>query len=151
MTYRWTDRATAIAEIARRSDGIEIAACRDLGEATERLDPHDPEPADFYSVYLHFDPEWDDDPNGLRGAVCIADRQTLREALDFAEDLAARWSLPVTNFAEHELQHDAHVRQLDRELHRHLAPCWSWQECRNLWRHARRRRAEQRENDRRAA
>ncbi len=76
--------------------------------------------------------------------MCIADRSTLREAMDFADEQAARWSLPINNIAQGELHHDAHVRQMDDEVYRLLEPRWSQAECRQLWRDAARARTERR-------
>ncbi|AMB85583.1 hypothetical protein AWM79_09850 [Pseudomonas agarici] len=66
--------------------------CREVEGAVEHCDDG---VGDFYSVYLHFDPEWQDDPIGLHGVTCIADCPTFREALDFAEEQAARWLFSI--------------------------------------------------------
>lgn len=96
MSYHWTLEVAEIAEQVQHSDSIEIAACVNVGDDIERTTDG---PADFYSVYLQSDPKWHDDPSGNEGAFCIADRDTLDEARAFAAELAARWSLPINDFA----------------------------------------------------
>lgn len=95
-TYHWTEEATEIATLAKRADAIEIAGCTDDGDTTERVS--DGDGADFWSVYFHFTPEWQGDPNGLAGAMCIADRDTLEEARAYAAELSALYSLPVGEY-----------------------------------------------------
>lgn len=95
-SYNWTETAAEIAKLAVGADAIELAGCRDVGDFVERCDN---EQADFFSVYFHFSPEWENDPNQMRGAMIIADRDTLAEARAFADEQAARWSLPVNDFA----------------------------------------------------
>lgn len=95
--YHWTDDAAEIAELGAKADAIEVAGCRDLGDGAERCDG---EPgADMWSVYFHFSPEWSNDPNELLGALCIADRDSVQEARDFAAGLAALWGIPVHDYA----------------------------------------------------
>lgn len=94
--FNWTDTAAEIAQLAASADAIELAGCREVADMVERCDD---QAADFYSVYFHFTPEWDNDPNGMRGMMCVADRGTLAEARAFADEQAARWSLPINDFA----------------------------------------------------
>ncbi|KPL67385.1 hypothetical protein SZ64_04260 [Erythrobacter sp. SG61-1L] len=95
MPYNWTEEEAEIARLGAIADAIEVAGCRDLGDGVERCDG---EPGDMWSVYFHFTPEWANDPNELRGAMCIADRNTLKEAESYAAQLAARFTLPVNLF-----------------------------------------------------
>lgn len=96
MAYHWTDNAAEIEALAKQADAIEVAGCADYGDVIERCDG---EPADFYSVYFHFTPKWDNDPNGLQGAMCIADRDTVGEARALAVVLGAQYLLPVNDYA----------------------------------------------------
>lgn len=95
-SYHWTEDAAEIASLAPMADAIEVAGCVDAGDCVERCDG---EESDMFSVYLHFTPEWPSDPNGLAGALCIADRNTLAEALAFAAELSAAYGLAINNFA----------------------------------------------------
>lgn len=97
MSYHWTETADEIASLGPKADALELAGCRDLGDAVERCDD---EAANFYSVYFHFPHHWENDPNGLAGAICIADRDTLEDAKAYADELASRYGLKVNNFAE---------------------------------------------------
>lgn len=95
-SYKWTDTDAEIARLAGYGpDGLELAGCREVGDGVERCDD---EQADFYSAYFHFTPQPEADQSAHRGAFCIADRDTLDEARAFAEEQAARWSLPVNDF-----------------------------------------------------
>ena len=100
MTRTWTETDDEIASLASKADAVEVAACIDEGSAIERTCSADP--ADLCSVYLHFTPEWTGDPNGLGGAICIADRDTLAQARAFALEVATRGRtggpLPVNDY-----------------------------------------------------
>lgn len=93
MSYAWTDDACEIDALLPLADAIEIAGCIDDGTNVERI--NDATMANFFAVYLHFTPDWDRDPTG---AICIADRDTLAEARQFAGSLAkaARAETPLT-------------------------------------------------------
>lgn len=95
-TYDWTEEGAEIARLASQADAIEIAGCTDDGDTTERVS--DGVGADFWSVYFHFTPEWPADPNGLAGAMCIADRDTLEQARAYAAKLSAAHGLTVTEY-----------------------------------------------------
>lgn len=98
ISYRWTTEEAEIAELGKTADAIEIAPCSDLGDSVERCDGGGG-PVHMWSVYYHFSPEWKDDPNELRGAFCIADRDTLEEAEAFARELSERFGgLPINLF-----------------------------------------------------
>lgn len=95
--YHWTEESAEIERLGAMADAVEVAGCRSLdGVDIERCDS---EQADLFSVYFHFTPEWENDPNDLAGAMCVADRNTLEEARAFAANLAARFGLPVNDFA----------------------------------------------------
>ena len=96
MSYAWTDDACEIDALLPLADAIEIAGCTDDGTNVERI--NDATMANFFAVYLHFTPGWDRDPTGAAGAICIADRDTLAEARQFAGSLAmvARAATPLT-------------------------------------------------------
>lgn len=96
MSYHWTEETADIAALGATADAIEVAGCRDLGDSIERCDG---ESADLFSVYFHFSPEWSADPNELRGALCIADRDQVDEARAFASELAQRFDLAIHDYA----------------------------------------------------
>lgn len=96
MSHHWTESADEIDSLAKRADAIEWSGCMISGGDVERCD--NGESPDFFSVFLHFTPQWDRDPNALAGALCIADRDTMTDALAFADDLAKRYGLPIYDY-----------------------------------------------------
>jgi hypothetical protein len=64
-------------------DAIEIAGCTEADGVVDVIDERD---AEFYSVYTHT-------PN--QGVECICDFNTKGQAVEFADALAARTSIPV--------------------------------------------------------
>lgn len=64
-------------------DALEIAGCTESDGIVEVIDEGD---AEFFSVYLHR-------PN--EGVECICDFNTKKQALEFAESLAAKTLIPV--------------------------------------------------------
>ena len=94
--YHWTESKAEIARLIGLADALEIAPCRDCGSG--EIERCDGDKADLFSVYFHFTPDWDGDPNELAGALCIADRATLAEAQNFADALSQRSGLPINDF-----------------------------------------------------
>lgn len=93
MRHDWTDSNVGIAATIGLCDAIEVAGCREAGDTcVERCDS---EPPDFYSIYLHYIPC---EAEQRLGVTCIADRSTKSAALDYANSLAALYSLPVHDF-----------------------------------------------------
>lgn len=96
--YHWTDTPGEIARLGALADAVELSGCADLGDAVERCDGA--AGADLWSVYYHFPAPPDDaPPDALRGALCIADRDTPADARAFADELAKRFNIPVHDFS----------------------------------------------------
>lgn len=93
--HHWTEEAGELERLGHLADAIELAGCVDLGDAVERCDGGG---ADLWSVYFHFPAPPGPDPDALRGVLCIADRDTIKEARAYGQELAARFALPVHDF-----------------------------------------------------
>lgn len=94
---QWTECEAEIARLGALADAIEIAACIENGGYMERVDSADG--ADVVSVYLHFPaPGPGASPDALCGVLCVSDRFTVADAKAHADELAARFSLPIHDF-----------------------------------------------------
>lgn len=91
----WTEEPAQIEALAKLADAIELAPCRTDGADTEQCSA---EQAQFFSVYLHFSPDNDSDPNTMRGSLCIADRPNIEDAREWATKLAENTDLPINDF-----------------------------------------------------
>lgn len=90
MTKDWTWTAPADSMCFRADrlysvNGIEVAPCEDVGGGIlERTE--DSKWADVFSVYFHWQGE---------GAECIADRNSLAEAVKYATEWAVKLKMPL--------------------------------------------------------
>lgn len=95
MSYHWTNDETETLHVANEAGWIELAGVIDDGADCERV-PFDQ--AHFFSVYVGGTDRWEEDPTGLYGALCVANRDTLPEARAYAESLASRFALEIREF-----------------------------------------------------